>query len=56
MIKNKQIRGLCAVVLLGLSAAASLAHESGPNVDLSPRFVWEKDWTVVTLARNGSWG
>jgi hypothetical protein len=54
MALNK-VLGHCALVLL-MSWAASLAQERGSDVQLSPRLVWENDWTVVTMARNGSWG
>jgi len=52
---HRQIFGLCALVLL-VSGAASLAQERSSDVQLSPRFGWENDWTVVTMARDGSWG
>ena len=55
MVKHRQILGHCVLVLLA-SGAASLAQERGSDLQLSPRLDWENDWTVVTMARDGSWG
>ena len=43
-------------LLLGFSGTASLAQQRDLDVQLRPRLAWENDWTVVTIARDGSWG
>jgi len=44
----------CALLAFGLLGAASLLV--GNNIQAGENEDWEHDWTIVTMARDGSWG